>query len=211
MKEETMKRILAGGTFMAVLMAFGMVAFAQPAGQTPAQPATPPAAEPAPQNPQPATPTTPQDRPSAMEQVTIVGCVQSEADYRKARDAGKGGVAGTGVGSANEYVLINASRAGGASAATPSGAPTGTTGATAAGEAFELTGPNESQVGQHVGKRVEIMGKLKRAEMGAAGPTGGATAGTPPTGVDVASRDLRLRELEVSSVKETTGTCPMQR
>jgi hypothetical protein len=56
---------------------------------------------------------------------------------------------------------------------------------------------------------VEITGKLKAAEKTASGtPTGGATAGTPPTGVDVASADLKLREVDVVSVKESTGTCP---
>jgi hypothetical protein len=34
-----------------------------------------------------------------------------EADYRKAQDAGKGGVANTGLGVGNEFVLTNASPA----------------------------------------------------------------------------------------------------
>jgi hypothetical protein len=74
--------------------------------------------------------------------------------------------------------------------------------------AYELTGANEGQLAQHVGKRVEITGKLKAAEIGASGPTGGPTAGAPPRGVDVTSEDLKLRELEVMSVRETTGACP---
>jgi len=124
--------------------------------------------------------------------VTVTGCVQSEATFRKATDAGKGGVAGTGVGVANEFVLTNVS---------------GTT--ASAGNAFELTGPNEGQAAQHVGKRVEIVGKLTGGETNAAGPTGGPTAGAPPRGVDVASKDLKLRELEVTSLKiAATGTCP---
>ena len=50
---------------------------------------------------------------------------------------------------------------------------------------------------------------LKPAEVGASGkPTGGATAGQPPSGVDVASKDLQLRELEITSVREAPGTCP---
>jgi hypothetical protein len=143
------------------------------------------------------TPTTAQEQ-----QVTVVGCVVREADYRKARDAGKGGVAGTGVGVGNEFVLTNASMA-----AAPTGSAVGTSGATAA---YELTGSNEKQAEQFIGKRVEISGRLKAAEVGAAGPTGGPTAGQPPSGVDVASKDLKLRELEITTVKATTGTCPMQ-
>lgn len=132
-------------------------------------------------------------RPESSEQfITVTGCIQREADYRKATDAGKGGVAGTGVGVSNEFVLTNTSGA-----------------AAWAGSAFELTGPAEEQAGQHVGKRVEIAGKLKAGDTNAAGPTGGPTAGAPPQGVDVASKDLKLRELEVTSIKAaTTGTCP---
>jgi hypothetical protein len=139
------------------------------------------------------------------QQVTIVGCVVREADYRKAADAGKGGVAGTGVGAGNEYVLTNASMSTGAS-----GSPVGTAG-TAPTAAYELTGSNEAQAKEFIGKRVEISGMLKAAEVSAAGPTGGPTADRPPSGVDLTSKDLKLRELEVASVKaSTTGTCPAQ-
>ena len=138
------------------------------------------------------------------QQVTVVGCVVREADYRRTRDAGKGGVAGTGVGAGNEFVLTNAVMAPGAP-----GTPVGTAGASATA-AYELTGSNEAQAEKFIGQRVEISGKLKAAEVGAAGPTGGPTAGAPPSGVDVTSKDLKLRELEVASVKTTTGTCPAQ-
>jgi hypothetical protein len=191
-----MKRTLAGG---AVAVAFAMVAVAQ--AQTP-QPQPPTSSQPTAQRPA--------DRPMADKEITLVGCIQSEDDYRKAQNLGRGGAAGTGVGGGNEFVLVNASTST-ASAGTPSsGAPAGTAGTTgmASGTAYELTGGNESQAAQFVGKRVEIMGKLKAAEMGATGPTGGATAGSPPSGVDVTSKDLKLREIEVTSIKETTGSCP---
>ena len=136
-------------------------------------------------------------------QITVTGCIQREADYRQAKDAGKGGVAGTGVGAGNEFILSNASM----KAGSEPGAAVGTSGAAAT--AYELTGSGEGQAAQFVGKRVEITGKLKAAETSASGkPTGGATAGQPPSGVDATSKDLQLRELEVSSVKEATGTCP---
>jgi hypothetical protein len=132
---------------------------------------------------------------AAQPQITVVGCVQSESDYRKARDAGRGGAAGTGLGVGNEFVLINASVSSGGAKDT----------------AFELSGSNEGQVKAYMGKRVEITGTLKPSETDAGGrPTGGATAGRPPEGVDVTSKDLKLRELEVSTVKEASGTCPGQ-
>jgi hypothetical protein len=101
-------------------------------------------------------------------------------------------VAGTGVGVGNEFMLINA------------GMGTSATGTAT----YELTGPNEGQASPHVGKRVEIVGKLKAAAVSSSGqPTGGATAGKPPAGVDVTSKDLQIRELEITSIKEVAGTC----
>ena len=184
-----MKTSIAAGTCMAAALALGTVAFAQSTAQS--QPPTPPTSQ-------------AQTAPAgAAEQVTITGCVQREDDYRAANNLGKGGAVGTGVGAGNEFVLISAT-------ISPATSTVGTSGTSAAGApmAYELTGENESQVSQFVGKRVEIVGKLKPAEMGAAGATGGATAGKPPAGVDVASKDLKLREVEVTSVKEATGTCP---
>ena len=194
-----MKSVLARGTCTAAVLAMGTVVFAQSTGQT-----------------QPPTSTTPQTaaaQPSqaAADQVTMTGCIQREADYRAANNMGSGGVVGTGVGAANEYILVNATAGSRASSAVgTSGSTPPETGATAAAPAaYELTGANEGQAGQFVGKRVEISGKLKAAETSATGaPTGGATAGKPPTGTDVASKDLQLREIEVTSIKEATGTCP---
>jgi hypothetical protein len=142
-------------------------------------------------------------KPPSDQQITVTGCVQREADYRKAQDAGRGGVAGTGIGADNEFVLTDASAATGPAGAA---APTGTSGGSMA---YELTGPNEGMAAKFAGRRVEISGRLKAAETGAGGaPTGGPTAGRPPSGVDVVSKDLKLRELEVSLVKEATGSCP---
>ena len=53
--------------------------------------------------------------------MTLVGCIQREADYRQSRGAGRGGVVGTGVGAGNEFILIEAA-AGGTSAAAPAAA-----------------------------------------------------------------------------------------
>lgn len=181
----------AGAACVAAVVAIGTVAFAQ--STQPPQPPTSGQAQAQAAEPQ---------KQSDIKEVTITGCVQSESDYRKANNLGSGGAAGTGVGAGNEFVLINASIS---SAAVGT---TGATGAPAGTAAFELTGSKESDVAAFVGKRVEIVGKLKGAEMGAAGPTGGATAGKPPTGVDVTSKDLKLREVEITSVKETAGTCP---
>ena len=198
-----MKSIYSAGACVAAAVALNMAAFAQTTDSAP-KPA-PPAQQSAPK-PAPPAPSTPQAQASGDQQVTVTGCIQREADYRKAKDAGRGGVAGTGVGSGNEFILAMAS-----SAAT-AGAPgtTGTTGSAAGSMDFELTGTNEGQAAKFVGQRVEIMGKVKAAAVSGGQPTGGPTAGKPPSGVDVISKDLQLRELEVGSIRTVAGTCPAQ-
>jgi hypothetical protein len=190
-EENRMKSTLPCAISAAVLLAGNMAVFAQ---ATPQAPASPP--RPTTQAPQ---------QSGAGQTVTVVGCVQREEDYRKANNLGRGGAAGSGVGAGNEFVLANAMMSSAAGGAAAPGAPTGTGGTNTA---YEVTGPNEGQLARHVGNRVEITGMLKPAEAGAAGPTGGPTAGAPPRGVDVTSEDLKLRELEVTSVKTASGTCP---
>ncbi len=203
-----MKRVFTAGTCIGFAAVFSLAAAAQ-STQPPATATQPPATQPPPQ-----TSGQMQERKDPAQPVTIVGCVQSEADYRRAHNLGRGGAVGTGAGVANEFVLINASMASGAAAGAAAGTATGTTGtagataAAGAGQAFEVSGENESQLQQYLGKRVEIVAKMKAAEKSAAGTTGGATAGTPPTGVDITSPDLKLKEVEIVSVKETTGSCP---
>jgi hypothetical protein len=183
------KKLMFSAVMSAVTVSMATVALAQtpaPSAQTPAPSGQAPSASSAPSQEQ-----------------TIVGCVVRESDYRASRDAGKGGAAGTGIGTGNEFVLTNASPKSAASGTA------GTAGTTGAGAAYELSGPAEGQLAAHVGKRVEITGKLKAAATSASGrPTGGATAGAPPSGVDATSKDLKLREFDVASVKEASGSCP---
>ena len=198
-----MKLRFAGGTCAAAIVALGMAVFSSTtvgAQDRPAGAQDRPA--PAQERTTPAVPAA-----GAPQQVTVTGCIQREADYRKARDAGRGGVANTGVGAGNEFILAEASMPGaGATSTRGAGAPApaATTGGTAA---YELSGRDESKAEQFVGKRVEIAGMLKAAETAGGRPTGGPTAGKPPEGIDVAGRDLQLRELEISSIREVSGTC----
>lgn len=204
-----MKLLYSGGLCLATAFALNMAAFAQTTEGAP-KPAAPAQTG----APKPAAPAQ-QAQASGDQQVTVTGCIQREADFRKAADAGRGGVAGTGVGAGNEFVLASASMgtapgSAGTTGAT-AGTATGTSGAAASSMAYELTGPNEGQAAKFVGQRVEIMGKLKPAEVAASGqPTGGPTAGKPPAGVDVASKDLQLRELEIGSIRMVPGNCPAQ-
>jgi hypothetical protein len=188
-----MTRKFAAGFGAAGTVAFALIT-AQPLVTAQSQTASPPdqqaprTSSPSTQTPAPST----QTARASGDQVTVTGCIQREADYRRSTGAGQGGVVGTGAGVANEFVLANAMMSqGGAAGAT------GTAGSTS-NTAYELTGPNEGRAATYVGKRVEIMGTLKPTDTA---PAGGATADVP------GSRDLKLRELEIASIKESTGAC----
>jgi hypothetical protein len=123
-------------------------------------------------------------------QITLVGCVQREADYRKAHDSGRGGPASTGLGLKNEYVLVNAAMAG-TSTAMPMCTDSGS------GEAYELTGERESELETYVGRAVEITGKMKNAKLD--------VSGKPTGGFDPLGQDLELREVSIASVREAAA------
>jgi hypothetical protein len=132
--------------------------------------------------------------------ITVVGCIQRESDYRRQQDAGRGGFLSTGLGLGNEYVLINASRAGSGS---PSAVDCTTPGP---GEAYELSGKAEPDLEPFVGRMVEISGTLKHADIADDQPVGttGSAAARPSGGFDPLGQDLRLREIDVMSFREVT-------
>src|SRR5689334_263052 len=125
--------------------------------------------------------------------VTLVGCIQREADYRKTHDLGKGGTVNTGLGGGDEYVLINASRGTNA----PATIDCSFQGST---EAYELTGRREHDLKPFVGKVVQISGTMKEAK------TKPLPSGEPaPTGrLDPLHKEPQLFEVEVSSFQAPT-------
>ena len=182
----------------AAVLAMTMAAFAQtPQTASPSNAAQPPS----PSTPQ--SPATTSASSQAGKQpetpVTLVGCVMREADYRKANDKGRGGPVATGLGQGNEFVLVNAAKL--TPGATPPGG-TGQCGATAPGEAYELSGNREKELEKVVGRRVEITGTLKEAKT-TAGPAGQPK---PTGGFDPLRQDLKLFEVDVTSFRELPAT-----
>ena len=112
-------------------------------------------------------------------QVTLVGCIQREADYRRANDAGKGGPLGSGLRLGNEFVLVTS----------PGGEGDCATART--GDAYELTGNRERELEGFVGRRVEITGMQKEAEPAAGGRLGGDRG----TGPELSKRGGSFSEL----------------
>jgi hypothetical protein len=180
-----MKSVFAACAGTAAALALGLAVFAQTPGQT--QPGQQPTAQ------------------APSRQVTITGCVQPEADYRRAHNLGRGGAAATGAGVADEFVIVNASMSTTPASTTaarepgppPPAAATGTAGTL--GEAYEVTGSGEEQLKQYAGKRVEITGTVKPAEKAVGKPTGG---------IDPMGQDLKLPELEITTARAASGECP---
>ena len=138
------------GACIAAMLSFGAVAFAQTTGQS-----------------QPQTRTAGTDQQSQASQVTVVGCIQREADYRQAHEQGRGGAMGTGMGAGNEFVLINASMG---ESTSSGGMGSGATGAAATGTGATASGTAAS-------------GTTGTGATGtAAGTTSGTASGTTGTG-----------------------------
>jgi hypothetical protein len=110
----------------------------------------------------------------APNELTLIGCVEFEQDYRQRMAAGRGGVLGSGVGATDEFVLTNArppaSQAGttGTGGSTPARnagrAAAGTaSGSGAGGGVYTLTGAQEKNLKRDVGRQVEVVGVMENA------------------------------------------------
>ena len=128
--------------------------------------------------------------------ITVIGCLQTEADYRRAQDAGKGGVLITGAGLGNEYVLIQTEGAGGPGSYDAQANVDCKSSTAFAGTSYELTGRLEQDLNNYVGRRVTITGELKHVD------DTGRPGGFDPA---VISQDLRLNEINIASF----GDAPM--
>jgi hypothetical protein len=187
-EKETSMSIRHAFSAIAAGVVISATAFAQTSAQTPPQ--TTPTQPTAQSGTQPETP------------ITLVGCIQREADYRREQDKGRGGAVGTGAGAGNEFVLINASMATPDTPASSSAEPCAPGGK---GEAYELTGNRERDLERFVGRRIEITGMLKKHET--AGTTG-TGASKPTGGFDPMGKDLLLPEVNVTSFKEVAASRP---
>ncbi len=96
-------------------------------------------------------------------EVTVIGCVELETDYRKRMTAGRGGVLGSGVGAADEFVITNIRPS-------ASDSPRGTAGggsrgaaATSGGGVYSLTGPLEANLKREINRQVQVVGVIENA------------------------------------------------
>jgi hypothetical protein len=207
----------------AAVLTVGMAAFAQTSQPSPtatdrdtpstqsSSPGDTPSQQGSIQAPSPEPRTVAQGNAQSGSPISLVGCIQREADYRKANDAGRGGAAATGLGLGNEYVLVNAMPAAGATGSQGVADCSAATG----GSAYELSGSKEGELAQFVGRRVELVGMMKNSDtaVGTSG-SGGAAVGTAGSGTatsggfDPLGQDLRLPEVDVTSIREAAAIPP---
>jgi hypothetical protein len=129
--------------------------------------------------------------------VTVVGCVIREREYRKIHHSGKGGAFGMGIGGGNEYILVGATRItdNWPLRVGPNCDPT------VGGDAYELTGKGESSLLRpYLGHWVELTGKLKKAEI--TRETRGTAHPMPTGGKGPFWQDLKIFEINVYAVKD---------
>jgi hypothetical protein len=90
--------------------------------------------------------------------VTLIGCVELEKDYRARMDAKKGGPAASGAGQGNEFVLVSAK---------PEQAQTRREAVATAGQSgdYMLTGKTERELKSAVGRQIEVVGTVAPFEV----------------------------------------------
>jgi hypothetical protein len=122
--------------------------------------------------------------------MTVVGCLMSEPDYRKAHGLGKGAIGGLGLG--DEFVLVDATDS--SSAATAPASTSARCTESGTGKAYRLTGTREEELKKLVGHRIEVTGAFDH-ERDAKTAAGETNAKLPP-------------EIKIASFREASASAP---
>jgi hypothetical protein len=133
--------------------------------------------------------------------MTLSGCVYREQDV-----AGRSPNVAERAGVLEDYILAEVSSK--PESTPPTGTPgaAGTSGTAASGAMYKLELVEDDKLRTLVGKRVEVTGRID-AEAGDKAATP-ATPPTTPTDRAIGRDRIDLPEFEVTSIRETTGTCP---
>ena len=95
---------------------------------------------------------------SALDVITVTGCVEKEANYRASIAEGKGGTLGSGAGAANEYVLRSVQ-----TVSQDTLKPTGTSARTYE-EVYSITGDLEHELAKAIGHQIAMSGYVEVAK-----------------------------------------------
>jgi hypothetical protein len=137
---------------------------------------------------------------SPAREITLVGCVMHETEYRDTYGPGRSGPRGPGIGGRDEYMLVDAQEVTPGSPITVDpAAPCPPVVRAGFPTSYELTGPQEKSVAGFVGRRVELTGIQKRAKVE---PVGTSGIRRPTGGFDPLGHELHVFEVEIASVRE---------
>ena len=146
-------------------------------------------------------PQTPAATATVQPTTTLVGCLyrENEVPGRKPNIAERAGVL-------EDYILADAA----ISPEDPSSkAPAGTTGTAASvpasGGMYKIENIPDERLKSLVGKRVEVKGKIDPQRRP---PGPGSATGAPTPDRGLSPDQINLPELEASSIREISGTCP---
>jgi len=151
---------------------------------------------------QPDSKATSRAKEATSTQMTVVGCLIKEADYRQAHGLGKGGLGGMRTGS--DVVLVDAKIvAAGETATAPAGVAAGAgCSEQGTGQAYRMAGKQEGALKPLAGRYVVITGKFEHAHDARA--AAGETATHLPPEIVIAS----YREAPVATSAAATTEAP---
>ena len=129
---------------------------------------------------------TPGTQATVRPEVTLTGCL-----YREAQIPGRTPNAAEKAGILEDYIL--------AAATSASGTP-------ATGNMYKVENIADERLKALVGKRIEVVGKVDPEGRDLARPAGTSGGATPDRGLG--PDKISLPEIEASSVREITGSCP---
>ena len=140
-------------------------------------------------NPPPQSPRAPGADTTVQPTTTLAGCLYREEQVpgRKPNVAERAGVL-------EDYILADASTVGTQRQPGPTGTP-------ASGNMYKVEGPADEKLKALVGKRVEVRGRIDPE-----GPAAGPGAPRPDRGLGPDT--INLPEVEATSIREISGTCP---
>jgi hypothetical protein len=130
---------------------------------------------------------------------TLVGCL-----YREEQVPGRTPNVAERAGVLEDYILADAAAPSGQ--AKPGAVPgaVGTSGTTpSTGNMYKVEGPSDERLKALVGKKVEVTGRIDPE-----GGPGAAAPGGPRPDRGLGPDAINLPELEATSVREVSGTCP---
>jgi hypothetical protein len=103
-----------------------------------------------------------------------------------------------------DYILAVSQPSSSTGAAGPTPGATGTTGV-ASGAMYKLELASDEELRSHVGKRVQVTGRIDAERSDTSAPGG---AGTPQRDESLGRDRIELPEFEVSEIREVSGSCP---